>query len=115
MKIYKNNFGKALEVKKLPSNMEKGLKTKTWVAGPLTGEFIGYTKRNYETLQRAVKRGGPVRGSGRSFTIRVLNDKKVFLEGSASNQYTLKFDSIAERQKWTDRVIKVIDPDIILN
>lgn len=115
MKILKNNCGEMVEVKHLPANMERGLKNgKTWVKGPLTGEFIAYTKRNYKTLQRVAKRGGPVYGSGRAFTV-IVSDKEVFLEGSASNQYTLTFETLAERQKWTDSVIKKIDPEIILN
>ena len=108
MKIYKNNFGILYEVKSLSANMMKGLKNKKiWVAGPLAREFIAYTPTNYKTLCRVTEHSGRTPRTVRSFTI-IVNDTAVFLEGSASNQYTLRFDTFKECQKWTRNIVKTI-------
>ena len=114
MTVIKNDFGKGKEVQQLPSNMAKGLKTKHWVKGSLKNELVGYTDRNYETLKRVSKNGGPLFGHGRSFTVQVLDKKTIFLEGSASNQYTLKFKTNAEQKDWMAENIVKVDREIKL-
>ena len=118
MKICKNASGKEVEIDHLPANTVKGLKNKkTWVSTLLAGEFAAFTPKNYKALCQAAKHGRQVHGSSRSFTLQILSDTKIFLEGSASNQYMIYFKSNDERLEWIRKFIgiEMTDVEILLN